>query len=209
VARVEDPGYFSFHVKQVMAVARHVGLELQESQIDQMRAYRDWLAAEATKAGGIGPGEVDRLESRHLADSLLFASQFQTPEEVWDLGSGVGLPGIPLAIAFPATRFRLIDRAGRRVDLARRAIRVLELENCLAEQREIEDLDGQVGVIVSRAALPPHRMAEVADRLLKPGGTAVVAGSWRERPEQPGWTTVEIPPDWLDRAIWLLIMRRA
>jgi 16S rRNA (guanine527-N7)-methyltransferase len=196
-------------VKHVIEAARYAGLHLDREQICQLERYRDWLADEAVAAGGIGPEEVGRLETRHLADSVLFASQFGITDEVWDLGCGVGLPGIPLAIVLPAARFRLIDRAGRRIDLARRAIRILGLENCRAELHDIEHLKGEVGVIVSRAALPPAQMAAVARRHLAPGGVAVVAGSWRDRPQQPGWETIEIPLDSLDRTIWLLIMRRS
>ena len=159
-------------------------------------------------AGGIGPAEPDRIDRRHLADSVLFATQIPTgPHEVWDLGSGIGLPGIPLAILMSECEFRLIDRSGRRVTLMRRALRVLDLENCQVWQTRIEDLKGETDVIVSRASLPAARLGEVVSGHLRPGGIAVVAGSWRQRPEHPGWTTIEIPPDALDQTVWLLIMR--
>ena len=168
-----------------------------------------WLATEGFSAGGIGTNEPEHLDRRHLGDSLLFASQF-SPEasEVWDLGSGAGLPGIPLAIVLPATEFHLLDRSGRRCRLLRRAIRILDLPNCHVEQVDIEDLEGTVDVIVSRASLPPRALGAVVERHLNPGGVAVAAGSWLERPDFEGWTTVEIPPDALDQTIWLLIMRR-
>jgi 16S rRNA (guanine(527)-N(7))-methyltransferase RsmG len=174
-----------------------------------MERYRAWLATEGFSAGGIGSNDSEQLDRRHLGDSLLFASQFSLEvPEVWDLGSGIGLPGIPLAIVLPATEFVLIDRSGRRCQLLRRAIRVLGLDNCHVEQIGIEELVGTVDVIVSRASLPPDELQAVVERHLNPGGVAVAAGSWRVRPAFEGWTTVEIPPDALDQTIWVLIMRR-
>jgi 16S rRNA G527 N7-methylase RsmG len=108
----------------------------------------------------------------------------------------------------PDTEFKLIDRSGRRCDLMRRALRVLDLRNCEVWHRDVSDLEGSADVIVSRATLPPLQLAEVVSSHLGPGGVAVVGGSWEHRPEIPGWTTEEIPACVLDQTIWLLIMRR-
>lgn len=195
-------------MEHVLAAARYAGIELDSGQLTRMERYADWLRSEGRRAGGIGPDEVSRLERRHLADSLLFASALGSPEETWDLGTGVGLPGVPLAIAMPGTRFVLVDRSGLRIDLVRRVIRILELENCEILQGEIGDLDGELDSLVARASLPPAQMLEVACGLLAPGGRAVVAGSWQTRPDHIGWETIEIPQDVLDQTVWLLIMRR-
>lgn len=189
--------------------ASYAGLDLDRSQSDLLQRYGEWLATEGESAGGIGPSEIERIDRRHLADSLLFATVLPANcEEVWDLGSGVGLPGIPLAIAQPDTRFTLIDRSGRRVDLMRRAIRVLGLQNCRALEGDIRKLEGPVDTIVSRASIPPGELGRIVTRLLHPKGVAVAAGSWLERPEVEGWETVEIPQDVLDQTVWLLMMRR-
>ena len=198
-----------FHVKPYwVRAAEFCRLELDDDQVERMERYGDWLSTEGIAAGGIGPAEGERIDRRHLADSVLFASQLGTGEEVWDLGSGVGLPGIPLAICLPHTSFVLLDRSGRRVDLVRRVIRVLDLENCQAVQGEISEIDGEIGVMVSRASLPPTQLAETGRRHLSPGGVLVAGGSWQEPPQHRGWVTVEIPRDVLDQPVWLLIMRR-
>lgn len=174
-----------------------------------MGIFASWLGNEAAIAGGIGPGEIDRIDRRHLADSVLFLSQIpEGGRQVWDLGSGVGLPGIPIAILRPDTEVTLIDRARRRLDLMKRAIRVLELKNCQVLEADIQALKGESKVVVSRATLPPDRLAAAVKPLLAPGGRAVVAGSWEQRPHFSDWEVVEIPPEVLDHTIWLLIMRR-
>lgn len=197
-------------MKPVAAVAEYVGLTLSDTQFDKLRTYRDWLADEGARSGGIGPGEINRIETRHLADSLLFARGFPTEvREVVDLGTGLGLPGVPLAITLPGTEFMLIDRSQTRLDLLRRALRILDLDNCHTVQGEIESLGIRTGVVVTRASLPPPRLAPIVARLLTPGGVAIAGGSWRIRPQHDGWETVEIPSYLLDRPIWLLMMRRA
>lgn len=199
-----------FHVKHVLSAARYAGFELDDDQVDRLARYRDWLAAEGRRAGGIGPGEIPRIEQRHLADSLLFASALdQSASHVIDLGTGVGLPGIPLALAMPEKTFTLVDRSQRRVDLVRRVLRILEIENCQVIQGEIEELSMRADVVVARASLPPPELRPIVPRLLHRGGVAIVGGSWEEAPSHPGWETIGIPPDVLDRPIWLLMMRSA
>lgn len=181
---------------------------MDRSQSDLLERYGEWLATEGHRSGAIGPSEIERIDRRHLADSLLFAIALPVDcKEVWDLGSGAGLPGIPLAISHPDTQFTLVDRSGRRIDLLRRAIRVLDLQNCQTVQGDIRDLEGPVEIIVSRASLPAEELGRIVSRLLSPGGVAVTAGSWQKRPEVKGWDTVEIPEDVLDQTVWLLMMR--
>lgn len=189
-------------------VAGELGRHLSDRQTELLETFRDWLIAEAIPGGGLGPNEANRVDTRHLADSVLFSWFLDTPDEVWDLGSGVGLPGIPLAVLFPDTRVVLIDRSARRIDLAGRAIRVLGLPNAEVRTGDITRLEGTVGHVVSRASLPPEQLGEHAARLLLAGGTAVVGGSWSAPPKVEGWSTEEVVSDALDRTVWFLIMRR-
>lgn len=204
-------GYLVFHVKHHIweEVAVVMGLELGDAQLGQLSRYADWLVKEAITAGGLGPSEGSRIESRHIADSLLFSVGFEeVPAVVRDLGSGVGLPGIPLAIAYPDTHFQLVDRSGRRIDLVKRASRILDLPNVSVALGEIASFQGEVPGIVSRASLPPDLMVAVAERQLQPGGTIVLGGSWKNKPVRASWETREIRIPVLDHVVWLLIMRR-
>lgn len=185
-----------------------MGRPLDPAQIESMATFRQWLVTEAVRAGGIGPNETDRVDARHISDSLLFSRFIADTGEVWDLGSGVGLPGIPLAILLPSVDFVLIDRSARRVDLITRAIRVLQLENVEVRLGEIAALRGDVEHIVSRASLSPERLTTPVRTLLRPGGVAVVGGSWRKPLMAEGWITEEVRVDALDRAVWFLMMRQ-
>jgi 16S rRNA G527 N7-methylase RsmG len=189
--------------------AEFAGLTPNASQIEKMERYQTWLTTEGVKAGGIGPGEVNRVDRRHLADSILFARHLGGESgKVWDLGSGVGLPGFPLAITHPGREFVLVDRSGRRVDLMKRALRILDLDNCTVVHDDLNNLEPFLDTVVSRASLPPQILGQEMRRLLRPGGLALAAGSWEQPPVHPGWETIEIPPDVLDHTVWVLMMRR-
>jgi 16S rRNA (guanine527-N7)-methyltransferase len=190
-------------------IAELAGFALDQTQIELLETYRDWLRSEALPAGGLGPAEGDRLDERHIADSLLFATSFSdVPESIADLGSGVGLPGIPLAVLWPETRMHLIDRSEKRIDLMRRACRVLGLANTETYPTDVTRLRQRFSAIVSRGMMPPDQLGKHIQNLLLPGGLAVVGGSWTSEPVVPDWETRQILPEMLDRAVWLLIMRR-
>ncbi len=188
--------------------AQWCGVDLDLAKITTLERFRDWLITEAQDAGGIGPQEADRVDDRHIGDSLVMARGFGDIDEVWDLGSGVGLPGVPLAICFPEKRFVLVDRSGRRIQLLRRVSRILDLDNVVVRQEEIEHLMGPIPSIVSRATLSPDKARSEFQRLLARDGVAIVGGSWRQRPNQDGWDVIQVPSTVLDREVWLLIMHQ-
>jgi 16S rRNA (guanine527-N7)-methyltransferase len=157
-----------------VAAARWVGRPLTEDDLQNLNKYHDWLAREAIAAGGLGPHEKQRLWNRHIADSMLFGVALQTSTDCLDIGSGVGLPGIPLAITNRDVSFRLLDRSGGRCDLMRRAIAVLGLDNCVVAHQDVSQIDEKFGSIVSRAAIPPTKLVIHVKHLLSADGIAVL-----------------------------------
>jgi 16S rRNA (guanine527-N7)-methyltransferase len=198
-------------MEKVARAARWSGWELDADQVGRLEQYGAWLRDEAIPAGGLGPNEADRIEDRHLADSLLLGGgwgQVAPPEVVADLGTGVGLPGIPLAVMWPNSRMVLVDRSGRRVDLVRRAIRVLGLRRVEVVQADAGEVAlDPVDMVVARAVAGADHVRRWAERLLRPGGVAAVGGSWVEPPQPvPGESVVEVPAEVLDRPVWIRIM---
>jgi 16S rRNA (guanine527-N7)-methyltransferase len=190
--------------------AEWAGLNLEPDQRRLLGKFAGWLREEAIPAGGLGPNEANRLEQRHIGDSLLFAGAWrrpQPPADVLDLGSGVGLPGIPLAIAWPGTRVTLLDRAGRRIQLARRAVRVLGLDGVAVVQCDAARWAVTAEMVVARAVADPLQVVEWVRQAVQPGGIGVVGGSHLERPSAlAGEEIATIPAEILDHPVWLRIM---
>jgi 16S rRNA G527 N7-methylase RsmG len=200
-----------FHVEPEdvwLEIANASGFAVPEDLAEKLGRYRDWLSAEAIPAGGIGPDEESRLDIRHIADSLLFSMVMEPTDSVLDIGTGVGLPGIPLACLLPDTRFVLLDRAGRRVELARRAARVVGLDNVEVVRADLREWSEPMSALVSRATIPAPDLLLSLKTLLTPDGIAVVGGSWKERPEVSGYEVKEIGSAFLDRSVWILMMRQ-
>ncbi len=107
--------------------------------------------------------------ARHLLDSLAVAP-FVLGDSLADLGTGAGLPGIPLAILEPARRHVLIDSNGKKANFLREAVRTLELRNVRVEQRRVEDARGQYACITARALASLREMLRLGGHLLAPDG---------------------------------------
>jgi 16S rRNA (guanine527-N7)-methyltransferase len=140
------------------------------------RAY-----AEAVRLGFLGPREQERLWERHLDDALgLAAIQSPEPGERWaDLGSGAGLPGLPLAVAHRSSSFTLIDAQRRRLDWIQATASELQLTNVTVVHERLEDFGhgparATFDVATARALGPLPVVAELGLPLLKVGGSLLV-----------------------------------
>jgi 16S rRNA (guanine527-N7)-methyltransferase len=136
---------------------------------------------EAIERGFLGPHEAPRLRERHIDDALALAT-LRPPlaGERWvDLGSGAGLPGLPLAVAFPATRFTLVDAQRRRVEWVASTAAALGITNVETVHARLEDFGRGVGreqfdVATARALGPLPVVAELGVPVLRVGGTMLV-----------------------------------
>jgi 16S rRNA (guanine527-N7)-methyltransferase len=137
------------------------------------------------------------------------------PDSILDVGSGVGLPGIPLAIAFPDVEVVLLDRSGRRSLLLRRVTRILGLENTQVLESDVERVDRRFPGMTFRASLPPPTAMAAARRLLEVGGRAVLGLSRSLAPDEAALQVeadaagllaqvVAVPTRILDSPAWLL-----
>jgi 16S rRNA G527 N7-methylase RsmG len=146
------------NLSELQRCERLIGRTLTTTQETQLQSYAGWLSEEALVAGGIGPAEANRVWDRHILDAAAFLTVLpQDPADdipIVDIGSGVGLPGIVLAILLPARHIVLVDKSERRCALQRRAIRILGVANCEILQRVIPEQGIPAGVRVFRASLP-------------------------------------------------------
>ncbi|MFQ5947533.1 MAG: RsmG family class I SAM-dependent methyltransferase [Acidimicrobiia bacterium] len=220
---VGEPGPSDVGLKVARRAVAWAGASLDGEQEAKLAIYAQWLADEAIPAGGLGPREAPRLWRRHIADSLTFAVGWhhQVPVELVDVGAGVGLPGIPLAILWPDCRITLLDRAGRRIRLLRRIVRILALDGVTVVLGDAFSLADEWEGIVFRGSVTAGEAVRLSATMLAEGGTAVLALSRRRSLSEESRSLVgmavvhgleaelqEIPHAILDGPAWLLIMRR-
>jgi 16S rRNA (guanine527-N7)-methyltransferase len=109
----------------------------------------------------------------HLLDSVLVLPHLEGASRILDVGTGAGLPGIPLAILMPASRFVLIDRSAKKIRFVRQAILELGLTNVEAVATRIEMFRPQGGAfdaILARAFASLLEIRGMTSRLLAPDG---------------------------------------
>lgn len=164
------------------AAARIFGDRLTLAQ-----AYHDSLATTAAERGFIGPKEVARLWSRHVLNCAVIADAFDEGLSVADIGSGAGLPGIPLAIARPDLKITLIEPLLKRSTYLGEITEELGLSNVTVVRGRAEEQKKKLfDVTTSRAVAPLGKLASWSLPLVRPGGsmTAMKGASVAEELER-------------------------
>ena len=142
-----------------------------EQQQTQYLAYLHLLAKWNRAYNLSAVRDIDQMLSRHLLDSLSIVPYFSA-QNCLDVGSGGGLPGIPLAITFPDRQFTLLDSNGKKTRFLFQAVNELGLKNVTVEQGRVEEkqapptYDG----IVSRAFSTINAMLDSCAQILAADG---------------------------------------
>lgn len=154
----------------------------QEEQIAALDVlYHDWNA----KINVVSRKDIDNLYEHHILHSLAIARRirFREGTNVLDFGTGGGFPGIPLAILFPESNFKLIDGTGKKVKVAKEVADSIGLDNVLPVHQRGEEEKGKFDFIVSRAVMPlPDLMKIVRKNIARdqhnalPNGVIVLKG---------------------------------
>ncbi|MBB2989023.1 16S rRNA (guanine527-N7)-methyltransferase [Mycolicibacterium iranicum] len=149
-------------------------VELFGPSVGAAQKYAEILAGAGVERGLLGPREIDRLWDRHILNCAVVGALLVAGERVADIGSGAGLPGIPLALARPDVRIVLIEPLLRRSDFLREAIDELGIECAVvrgrAEDRAVRDEVGEADVVVSRAVASLDKLTKWGAPLLRSGG---------------------------------------
>ena len=181
-----DAGLRALHLDPALAepLARYLALLLRWNAAYNLTAIRD-------------PRE---MVTKHLLDSLAMAPFLVSISTLADLGTGAGLPGIPLAIAVPELRVTLVESNGKKARFMREAVRTLGLGNAEVVESRIEALDrpGAFMAITARALATLPQILSLGGHLLAPDGVLLAMKGARPDDEiaglPAGWALREVHP---------------
>jgi 16S rRNA (guanine527-N7)-methyltransferase len=156
--------------------------------LDDARRYAELLVTDGVVRGLLGPREGARIWERHLLNSAVVAALLPTDARVVDVGSGAGLPGIPIALASPTSRVVLVEPLARRCVFLEEVIAVLELGERVSVVRgrapEIaSELPFFGDYVVARAVAPLERLVSWTMPMVQPGGELLALRGERAQQE--------------------------
>lgn len=192
-------------------------IELAPAQVDQLLAYLALLAHWNTVHNLTAVRDPAQMVPRHLLDSLAVLPWVQG-DTLCDLGSGAGLPGIPLAIAAPSRRTWLVESTGKKARFLELVARELGLANVqvVAERAESARVPQRVDTVTARALAALPEIVRYAARWLAPGGRLLALkgpGHAGELAGLPAGWKVEATPrltvPGLDADRFLVVVKRA
>lgn len=142
--------------------------ELFGNRIDLARGYAKRLASDSETFGLLGPRELPRIWSRHVINSGLLAELIPDGSKVVDVGSGAGLPGIPMAIAQPKAKFTLVEPMERRANWLKDVVTNLGIDNVEVLRARAEDVaETDFDLATARAVAALDKLLKLLTPLIK------------------------------------------
>jgi 16S rRNA (guanine527-N7)-methyltransferase len=177
-----------------------LGRPITGAERDTIYKYLNLLIKWQRSQRLVGSNEPSWIVDHVIVDSLLFSRALPAGvRSVADVGSGAGIPGIPLAIVLPQVEVTLIEARQKRASFLAAAIRELTLRNCRLVNRRLEDvghqqLGARVDAVVMRCAGSPTALVPQVLQILAPGGVVIASGPPKRAVISLGsWLEIEGP----------------
>ena len=154
-----------------MEQIQHHFPHFSKSTLQQLKDWSELLKDWNTKINLISRKDAENLIEHHLLHSLSIAKaiQFSPGTRVIDVGTGGGLPGLPLAIVFPDTHFTLVDSIGKKIRVIDDMADKLGLKNITTINARVETLKTKYDFILGRAVTALPRFIDWTNTLVRPG----------------------------------------
>jgi len=173
---------------RAMAAAWRLGCD--DGQVAALTSYAESLLRWNARINLTAARGMDQLVAEHLPDAFALARKLEHPARVIDIGSGGGLPAIPLALLRPGLTVELVEPIAKKAAFLRTAVRELGL----GARASVRIARGEViaretprafDVAISRATLAPDKWLALAARLVRPGGRIFALTAADALPEHP------------------------
>jgi len=151
--------------------AQQLAVALTENQYDLLLAYLTMIQKWNKAYNLVGTSNADELVRKHLLDSISIVPHIKN-SPVLDVGSGAGLPGIPLAICLPDISFTLLDSNGKKVRFMRQVVMDLKLKNVEIVQTRVENYQPSAApkTVLARAFAPVEKALKMLCAVCAPEG---------------------------------------
>ena len=155
---------------QLLSGLDELELKLEDSQVEQLLEYLALLGKWNKSYNLTAITDPQKMLSYHLLDSLAIAKWFGNGSNALDVGSGAGLPGIPLAIALVDSQWTLLDSNGKKTRFMQQALATCAVRNAAVVKSRIEDYHAPepLDIIVSRAYASLDDYAGSVAHLMQP-----------------------------------------
>lgn len=156
-------------------LAPYLPQPLAPAQLEQVGQHLDLLVRWNAKTNLTAVRAPEKMVTRHFGESFFAAARLlagEVPQAAFDLGSGAGFPGVPLAIYAPEVRVTLIESQNKKATFLREVVRALGLKNVTVHAGRAEDLaaKSRANLVTMRAVEKFSDSATLAAKLLQPEG---------------------------------------
>ena len=143
--------------------------QLNHIQLKKLLHFEKLIKEWNKKINLVSRKDVENFQINHLIHSLSISKLilFEPKTKVLDIGTGGGLPGIPLAIFSPKTMFHLVDRKQKKIDVLRNIIIELDLKNVIVERIDAKDISNEYDFILNRAVSSTENILSICRNKIK------------------------------------------